>query len=118
MEFEIYRNLILLPLICTFLQSSSSSSSDSCNDRKKEFKKVTKSLKQLTNLTKRLIKKKLVSVENLQVLRSTITEARKDLKDVSKSSKKQKSSAAKLSLKDKNSRHLCEKMQQVKMPIL
>jgi predicted small secreted protein len=68
-------NLIQLLLICTFLQSSSSSSSDSSIDRKKEFKKVKKSFKKFTKVTGRLVKKKLVSVENLHEVRSFVTGA-------------------------------------------
>jgi hypothetical protein len=99
-------NLIQLLLICIFLQSSSSSSSDSSNDRKKEFKKVKKSLKEFTKVTARLVKKKLVSVENLHESHSIITGAMKDFKDETKSSKKKKSSTAKVGLQDRNNRHV------------
>jgi len=111
-------NLIQLLLICMFLQSSSSSSSDSSIDRKKEFKKVKKSLKEFTKVTARLVKKKLVSVENLHEFRSFVTGAMKDFKDEPKSSKKKKSSTTKVALEDRSNRRLYEKMQQVKMPVL
>ena len=101
-------NLIQLLLICTFLQSSSSSSSDSSIDRKKEFKKVKKSLKKLTKVTGRLVKKKLVSVENLHEVRSFLTGT----------TKKKKSTTTKVALEDRSNRRLYEKMQQVKMPVL
>jgi len=64
------------------------------------------------------VKKKLMTVENLHELRSTITAAMKELEDNFKSSKKKKSSTAKVSLQDKKSRCLYKKMQQVEMPIL
>jgi hypothetical protein len=59
-----------------------------------------------------------MTVENLHELRSTITAAMKELEDNFKSSKKKKSSTAKVSLQDKKSRCLYKKMQQVEMPIL
>jgi len=111
-------NLIQLLLICMFLQSSSSSSSDSSIDRKKEFKKVKKSLKEFTKVTARLVKKKLVSVENLHEFRSFVTGAMKDFKDETKSSKKKKSSTTTVALEDRSNRRLYEKMQQVQMPVL
>jgi len=101
-----------------FLQSSSSSSSDSSIDRKKEFKKVKKSLKEFTKVTARLVKKKLVSVENLHEFRSFVTGAMKDFKDETKSSKKKKSTTTKVALEDRSNRRLYEKMQQVQMPVL
>jgi hypothetical protein len=101
-----------------FLQSFSSSSSDSSIDRKKEFKKVKKSLKEFTKVTARLVKKKLVSVENLHEFRRFVTGAMKDFKDEMKSSKKKKSTTAKVALEDRSNRRLYEKMQQVQMPIL
>jgi hypothetical protein len=100
------------------LQSSSSSSSDSSIDRKKEFKKVKKSVKQFTKVTGHLVKKKLVSVENLHEIRSFVTGAIKDFKDETKSSKKKKLTTTKVALEDRSNRRLYEKMQQVKMPIL
>ena len=111
-------NLIQLLLICTFLQSSSSSSSDSSIDRKKEFKKVKKSFKKFTKVTGRLVKKKLVSVENLHEVKSFVTGAMKDFKDDAKSPKKKKSTTTKVALEDRSNRRLYEKMQQVKMPVL
>jgi hypothetical protein len=112
-------NLIQLLLICIFLQSSSSSSSsDSSNDRKKEFKKVKKSLKKFTKVTACLVKKKLMSVENLHEFRSFVTEAMEGFKDETKSSKKKKSTTTKVALEDRSNCHLYEKMQQVQMPIL
>ena len=111
-------NLIQLLLICIFLQSSSSYSSDSSNDRMKEFKKVKKSLKQFTKVTACLVKKKLVSVENLHEFRSFVTGAMKVFKDETKSSKKKKLTTTKVALEDRSNRRLYEKMQQVKMPIL
>jgi hypothetical protein len=111
-------NLIQLLLICIFLQSSSSYSSDSSNDRQKEFKKVKKSLKEFTKVMARLVKKKLVSVENLHEFHSSVTGAMKDFKDETKSSKKKKSSTTKVALQERNNRRLYEKMQQVEMPVL
>jgi hypothetical protein len=59
-----------------------------------------------------------MSVENLHRFRSNVTVEMKELKDDSKSSKKKKSSTAKVSLQDKKNRRLYKKMQQVEMPIL
>jgi hypothetical protein len=84
----------------------------------KEFKKVKKSLKQFTKVTACLVKKKLVSVENLHEFHSIVTAAMKDFKDDTKSSKKKKSSTTKVALQDKKNCRLYEKMQQVEMPIL
>jgi len=111
-------NLMHLLLICMCLQSSSSSSSDSSIDRKKEFKKVTKSFKEFTKVTGRLVKKKLVSVENLHEIRSFVTGAIKDFKDETKSPKKKKLTTTKVALEDRSNCRLYEKMQQVKMPVL
>ena len=97
-------------LICMCLQSSSCSSSDSSIDRKKEFKKVKKSLKEFTKVTTRLVKKKLVSVENLHEFHSFVTGAMKGFKDETKSSKKKKSSTTKVALEDRSNRRLYEKM--------
>jgi hypothetical protein len=79
---------------------------------------VKKSLKEFTKVTACLVKKKLVSVENLHEFHSFDTGAMKDFKDETKSSKKRKSSATKVALQERNNRRLYEKMQQVEMPIL
>jgi hypothetical protein len=69
---------------------SSSSSSDSNDEKEKELKKERKSIKQLTWFTKRFVKKKSVSVENLKQFHATLGEAKKELKEGSCSSNKQK----------------------------
>jgi predicted RNA-binding protein with EMAP domain len=49
---------------------------------KKKFKKLKKTVKQLTKYTKYLVKKNLVSAEDLKDLRSTSGEVKKVLKEV------------------------------------
>jgi len=83
----------------------------------KEFKKVKKSLKQFIKVMVHLVKKKLVSVENLHEFCSIVTASMKDFKDDTTSSKKKKSSTTKGALQDKKNRHLYEKMQQVETAI-
>ena len=75
-------------------------------DRKKEFKKVKKSFKKFTKVTSHLVKKKLVSVENLHEVKSFVTGAMKDFKDEAKSPKKKKSTTTKVALEDRSNRRL------------
>jgi gas vesicle protein len=71
-----------LPTKKTFYVLFFYSASASDDEMKKKFKKLKKTIKQLTKYTKHLVKKNLVSAEDLKDLRSTSGEVKKVLKEV------------------------------------